>query len=209
MVSVGCLGVAIELTLEVVPFFRCRNIWIPMPIERMLAHFGALVGAGGREPLCDSFSILPFWPRGVCSVLMKNFLPHAPRRPARLFAPRSVSLAAVKAQTLDSTARSVGVVLRGEAVAAVAAGSMAGEAGVAEGWALTAVEALPSGAGGDGRPRDGAQVKSRIAPAAPPPRSPRPRVRRWRCCSRTPRGGRSARPPARGRARGTTCSLCG
>lgn len=79
---------------------------------------------------------------------MKNFLPHAPRRPGGLFMPNPVILTTARKRDLDSTARAAGVTLSGEAVAVVEVGSMAGEAGVAEGWTLVAVDATD----GDGRP---------------------------------------------------------
>jgi len=121
-----------------VPWINGRRFRIPMRIEDALGQFDALVGARGTH-VCDSFSIYPRWGVGTCSVLLRQFLPHAPRHPGRLFPHGRWVISVRSAANLEDAAQRAGVQLQGRSVFSTAVGSLAAEAGIKKGWVLEAI----------------------------------------------------------------------
>jgi hypothetical protein len=81
--SVGSVGVVSKISLEVVPFFEGQLFIFTVPIECIFRHWDTLVAggdSGGSEPhshpFCDAFSVLCFFDRGFCVLLLKHFAPH-------------------------------------------------------------------------------------------------------------------------------------
>lgn len=140
-VSLGCAGIVSKLTLEVIPAFTCRIIWIPTRLDVLIDNFHVLAGSGDSEPVCDSFNAFCHWPAGVCNLVLRRFLPCAARDLGAFGHAVWTLHLPVSAVDPLATLHNAGVVLGpdGRGVLEILSGTMASHTNINVGWTLIGV----------------------------------------------------------------------